>query len=137
MQTLIEILVSMATANVLPLLPLQDPLGAVDTIVRKRKQSDSKMPSSIWDLAGEAPARMAFDAKQHVDYKDPSKIWMMKEIGLEHAGISPVAVSEPFPLFTPQAIQQMRAEILSKPVVKNCQYSSNLAHCQLRGFAPE
>ena len=60
----------------------------------------------------------------------------MKDIGLpEDKGISPVAVSEPFPLFTEEAVMRMRAEVLSESVMKNCQYSSNLAQCQLRGYA--
>ena len=61
----------------------------------------------------------------------------MEEIGLADKGVSPVAVSEPFSLFTKEAIQQMRAEVLSKNVLENCKYSSNIAQCQLRGFAPE
>ena len=61
----------------------------------------------------------------------------MEEIGMADKGVSPNAVSEPFPLFTEEAVQQMRAEVLSEPVWKNCQYKSNIAQCQLRGFAPE
>ncbi|KAG4219840.1 hypothetical protein PC116_g31681, partial [Phytophthora cactorum] len=60
----------------------------------------------------------------------------MKELGFaEDIGISPVAVSEPFPLFTEEAVMRMRKEVLSNEVLSNCQYSSNLAQCQLRGFA--
>lgn len=54
-----------------------------------------------------------------------------------HTGISSFAVSEPFPFFSPDAVQQMRAEVLSKDVWNNCKYSSNLANSQLRGFAAE
>ena len=61
----------------------------------------------------------------------------MEEIGFADKGVSPIAVSEPFPLFTKDAIQAMRAEVLSKAVWENCKYSSNLSKCQLRGFAPE
>ena len=55
----------------------------------------------------------------------------------EDNGISPVAVSEPFPLFSQDAVARMRAEVLRKEVLSNCQYSSDLAQCQLRGFAAE
>ena len=77
-----------------------------------------------------------FDPKKHLAFRPPSKVYSMKDIGLpEDKGISPVAVSEPFPLFTEEAVMRMRAEVLSESVMKNCQYSSNLAQCQLRGYA--
>ncbi|CAO1596557.1 MAG: hypothetical protein LQ349_005017 [Xanthoria aureola] len=77
-----------------------------------------------------------FDPDQHLQYESPAKIHTMKDLSLpENTGISPVAVSEPFRLFTTQAIHRMRAEVLSQDVWENCQYSSNLAQCQLRGFA--
>ncbi|EXJ53594.1 uncharacterized protein A1O5_13161 [Cladophialophora psammophila CBS 110553] len=88
-------------------------------------------------MAPKALKGPTFDPEKHLNYQPPSKIWTMKEIGFAEKGVSPNAVSEPFPLFTEEAIQQMRAEVLSKPVWDNCKYSSELAHCQLRGFAPE
>ena len=82
--------------------------------------------------------RLLFDPAKHLKFTPPSKIISMEDIGLPAGtGVSPVAVSEPFPLFSEEAIRQMRAEVLSDSVWKNCQYSSNLAQCQLRGFAPE
>lgn len=80
----------------------------------------------------------AFSAEDHLGFTSAPKIFTMKDIGLpENTGISPVAVSEPFQLFTAEAIRRMRDEVLSKAVWENCQYSSNLSQCQLRGFAPE
>ncbi|KAI0378091.1 hypothetical protein F5Y04DRAFT_291501 [Hypomontagnella monticulosa] len=77
-----------------------------------------------------------FDPARHLAFKEPQKVYTMKDIGLsEDTGISPVAVSEPFPLFTEEAVMRMRQEVLSPEVLGNCQYSSNLAQCQLRGFA--
>ncbi|KAI0175848.1 hypothetical protein GGR52DRAFT_570829 [Hypoxylon sp. FL1284] len=77
-----------------------------------------------------------FNPAQHLAYKESPKVYTMKDIGLpEDTGISTVAVSEPFPLFTEEAVMKMRQEVLSPDVLANCQYSSNLAHCQLRGFA--
>ena len=77
-----------------------------------------------------------FDPKKHIDYELPSKVHTMKDLNFsENTGVSPVAVSEPFRLFTSEAIHRMRAEVFSKDVWNNCQYSSNLAQCQLRGFA--
>ena len=62
----------------------------------------------------------------------------MKDLGFpDDQGISTVAVSEPFPLFTPAAIKQMRAEILSEKVRQEYQFSSNLSKSQLRGYAAD
>ncbi|KAK5089249.1 hypothetical protein LTR70_006872 [Exophiala xenobiotica] len=83
------------------------------------------------------PQKLVFDPFKHLNHEPPKKIYGMAEIGRSGQGISPNAVSEPFPLFTEEAIEQMRSEILSKPVLENCQYSSNIAACQLRGFAPK
>lgn len=84
------------------------------------------------------PDKAVFSPEDHLNFTSPPKVFTMKDLGLpENTGISPVAVSEPFQLFTSEAIQQMRAEVLSKQVWENCQYSSNLSQCQLRGFAAE
>ena len=79
-----------------------------------------------------------FDPKKHIDFTHPGKTYTMSDLSLpEDTGVSPFAVSEPFHLFTVEAIHRMRAEVLSRKVWESCQYSSNLAQCQLRGFAPQ
>ncbi|KIX00354.1 uncharacterized protein Z518_10493 [Rhinocladiella mackenziei CBS 650.93] len=113
-------------------LPLPSTIGAV-----KRKRSTSTVSTPLISTAPSAPKRASFDPAKHLNFKEPEKVWSMKEIGLADRGVSPIAVSEPFSLFTKEAIQQMRAEVLSKPVLDNCKYSSNLAQFQLRGFAPD
>ncbi len=77
-----------------------------------------------------------FNPAKHLNFTPPSRIYTMEDIGLPRdTGVSPLAVSEPFPLFTQEAVMRMREEILSKEVAENCQYSSNLAKAQLRGYA--
>lgn len=77
-----------------------------------------------------------FDPKKHLDFTEPTKILTMSDLKLpEGTGVSPFAVSDPFQLFTQEAVQRMRNEIFKKEVMENCKYSSNLAQCQLRGFA--
>lgn len=77
-----------------------------------------------------------FDPKKHLNFSPPSKVYTMTDIGLpEDTGVSPLAVSEPFPLFTPEAVMRMREEVLSDSVLRNCQFSSTLAQAQLRGYA--
>jgi hypothetical protein len=102
----------------------------------KRKWSEAHLPSPVLEMANENPPKLEFDPSKHLNYSPPLKVWTMQEIGKTDQGISPNAVSEPFELFTEEAIKQMRTEVLSKGVMENCKYSSNLAHCQLRGFAP-
>ncbi|KZL81735.1 hypothetical protein CI238_10812 [Colletotrichum incanum] len=55
----------------------------------------------------------------------------------EDVRISPVACSEPFPLFTQEAIQIMRQEIFTTEVWENCLHSTHFAPCQLRGHCPK
>ncbi|KAM5471302.1 hypothetical protein MauCBS54593_003642 [Microsporum audouinii] len=82
--------------------------------------------------------RVQFDPMRHIRFTPPSKVHSMQELGYDdNAGISPIGVSEPFPLFSAEAIRCMRAEVLSKEVWSEYQFSSNLAMCQLRGFAPK
>ncbi|KAM0418815.1 hypothetical protein ACHAPT_012256 [Fusarium lateritium] len=61
-----------------------------------------------------------WDAAKHIQFQPPAKIHTMREIGLEGHGISPNAVSDPFPLFTHDAVRQMRHELFSQDVVDNC-----------------
>ncbi|EDU45410.1 hypothetical protein PtrSN002B_001888 [Pyrenophora tritici-repentis] len=85
-----------------------------------------------------APAvgAVAFDPKEHLIYKDTPATHTMREIGQrEDIGISRVAVTEPFALFSPAAIQIMRSEIAQPEVVQKHSFSSNIAANQLRGYA--
>lgn len=80
-------------------------------------------------------ANVEFNPKEHLAYEAPQSVVMMKDIGFgEDVGISPVAVSEPFTLFSPAAIQKFRDEALSEEVVKECSVRSNIAACQIRGY---
>lgn len=82
--------------------------------------------------------RVAFQPSRHLNYNPPSKVYTMNELGYpDSRGVSPVGVSEPFPLFSAEAIDQMRKEVLSDEVAAKFQHSSDLAQSQLRGFAAE
>ena len=74
-----------------------------------------------------------FAAEKHVQFEPPKKILSMEEIGLGGQGISPVAVSEPFRLFSDSAIEQMRAEVFSEQVLEKYHSSSAFAANQVRG----
>ncbi|EFW19718.1 hypothetical protein D8B26_007907 [Coccidioides posadasii str. Silveira] len=88
--------------------------------------------------AVEQSGSVQFDPSVHLNFTAPSKVHTMKELGYkDNVGVSPVGVSEPFPLFSAEAIKQMRKEVLSENVWRHYKFSSNIAQCQLRGFAPE
>jgi hypothetical protein len=81
-----------------------------------------------------------FNPTTHLNFTPPERITMMTELGFsKDLGISPVAVSEPFQLFSHEAVQQLRREVLADDpeLMANCGYASNIAASQLRGYAPK
>ncbi|CAE7177549.1 hypothetical protein CFE70_005701 [Pyrenophora teres f. teres 0-1] len=90
--------------------------------------------------AARTPAQGAvtFNPKEHLIYKDTPPTRTMESIGYHNdIGISPVAVTEPFALFSPAAIDIMRSEIAQPEVAQKHSFSSNIAANQLRGYARE
>ena len=90
--------------------------------------------SSDWsDVASSVPE---FDPSRHLVGELPAKKTTMKDLGLpEDIGVSPVAVSDPFQLFTTEAIAIMRKEVFNVP--DEFKFQSNIAKCQLRGYAEQ
>jgi hypothetical protein len=92
----------------------------------------------IQDSTTKTNHSIQFDLDKHLEYESPSKVFTMKDIDLpEDIGISPVAASEPFSLFSKDAVEAFRQEIFADDVWKNCAKTSDLAACQLRGHAPK
>lgn len=128
----------MASADVLSMPTTFSTFTPLDTTTstKRKRQAEINIPQGLENMISkEPPPKLSFNPETHLNFKPPSKIFTMEEIGLQHVGVSPNAVSEPFQLFTPDAIRQMRAETLRPEVFENCQYSSNLAKGQLRGYA--
>ncbi|BCS02650.1 uncharacterized protein AKAW2_60914S [Aspergillus luchuensis] len=100
---------------------------------KKATRPAKKLPQSLIEGA-KIPQKRTFDPSEHLVYEPPEKIHKMADFGLEKAGISPNAISEPFRLFTAEAIRQMRAEIFSEPVLKDCQYASDFCASMVRGM---
>ncbi|WQF77311.1 hypothetical protein CDEST_02325 [Colletotrichum destructivum] len=79
-----------------------------------------------------------FNPDKHLAFVDDPKKLTLQDLSLPgDVGISPVACSEPFPLFTQEAIQNMRQEIFTTEVWENCLHSTQFAPCQLRGHCPK
>lgn len=79
-----------------------------------------------------------FHPAKHIQYEEPAHIHTMEEIGFPASrGVSPVAVSDPFRLFSEEAINIMRNEIFDPEVQEKYSYTSDIAPRQLRGYAPK
>jgi hypothetical protein len=79
-----------------------------------------------------------FDAQRHLAFEAPKYVHTMEDIGYSStSGVSPIAVSEPFRLFSEEAVDIMRTEVLAKEVQENYSYTSDIAPKQLRGYAPK
>ena len=94
------------------------------------------LPQSLIEPARRTTIEV-FDSKRHVSFQPPEKIYTMEELGFGNAGISPNAISAPFPLFTEEAVQQMRAELFSQTVLDACQVASGSASNMIRGHCPK
>lgn len=109
------------------------PPKVIGPTTTKATRPTNRIPQDIIEDA-RMVQKETFDPKTHLQFEHPARIYTMKEIGLEGQGISPVAISEPFPLFTPEAVKQMRAEVFSEPVLRDCQYASSFAKNMIRGM---
>ncbi|KAG8410364.1 hypothetical protein J3459_017176 [Metarhizium acridum] len=112
------------------------PMKAPPVIGPKTKRatrSNTAIPSFLIEEAQATPVDTG-EAQRHMAFEPPANITTMKDIGLEGQGISPNAVSAPFSLFTKEAVLQMRREIFSEPVLKECRYSSDFIANMIRGM---
>src|SRR6187402_1960399 len=76
-----------------------------------------------------------FSPNKHLSYVEPTYIHTMEDIGFPSSnGVSPVAVSEPFHLFSEEAVNIMRSEILDPEVQEKYSYTSDIAPRQIRGY---
>lgn len=79
-----------------------------------------------------------FKPSKHLQYEAPTRVHTMEDIGFPSSkGVSPVAVSEPFRLFSEAAVNIMRSEILDPEVQAKYSYKSDIAPRQIRGYAPK
>jgi hypothetical protein len=87
---------------------------------------------------GSSPVGNLFIPSKHLSYEEPKYVHTMEDIGYSAtSGVSPIAVSEPFRLFSEEAVDVMRKEISSKEVMEGYSYTSDIAPKQLRGYAPK
>ncbi|KIW26222.1 uncharacterized protein PV07_09335 [Cladophialophora immunda] len=126
----------MATVDILsPSVTLKTigPPPVVGPTTKRPTRPTQQIPQSVIVNARNI-VRQEFDPARHLNYVPPKKIISMADIGLEGAGISDTAVSEPFSLFTDEAIAQIRAEMFSEKVLEKCQFASSFASNMIRGY---
>ena len=100
---------------------------------KKATRPTNQLPQSLIEDS-RVPTKETFDPKKHLNFQLPEKIHTMRDVGMEGHGLSPIAASEPFPLFTEEAVKQMRVEVFSEPVLRDCQYTSDFSKNMIRGM---
>ena len=81
---------------------------------------------------GEKPVR--FDPAKHMCFKAPETTHLLKDLGLEsEAGISPIGITAPFPLFTTEGVRQIRKDLFRPEIMKQFSYKVTDQVCKLRG----
>ncbi|KAE8375562.1 hypothetical protein BDV26DRAFT_283383 [Aspergillus bertholletiae] len=123
---------SVDIAHTVPTPALKKPV-VVGPTNKKYTPATKKLPESLV-LSARNVEKQEFDPARHLNIIPPKKILRMADIGLEGVGISDTAVSEPFSLWTEEAVKQMRAEIFSEAMLENCQVSSSFASNMVRGY---
>ncbi|KAM5349076.1 hypothetical protein ACJ41O_008899 [Fusarium nematophilum] len=116
--------------------PVKKAPKPVASKTKRATRPTNPIPQFLIDEAA-ATRREPFNPAKHLNYSPPKKIYTMKEIGLEGQGIAPNAVSDPFPLFSAEAVEQMRAEIFSEEALRDCQFTSGFIKNMVRGMGPD
>ncbi|KAL4947635.1 hypothetical protein BDW69DRAFT_199497 [Aspergillus filifer] len=110
------------------------PPTVIDPATKKATKPSSELPQSLIQSA--KVSKETSDPSKHLNYQTPKTIYTMEQIGLKGHSISPHAATEPFPLFTKEAIAQVRAEIFDEKVLAECRYSSTFNKHMIRGMGP-
>lgn len=89
-------------------------------------------------LRQRSTTEVEFDPEKHLSFTKQPETLTLSDLGFpEDVGISPVGVSNPFPLFNNDAIKIMRRELFTQEIWDNCMHSTEFAACQIRGHCPK
>ncbi|KAK1974017.1 hypothetical protein LZ30DRAFT_641053 [Colletotrichum cereale] len=79
-----------------------------------------------------------FDPNKHLTFRKPSTVYTWTSLGFSRdRGTSSFCAAEPFQLFSSEAIQLMRNEVLNQETLEKFCYSDNNTPMSMRGFAAE
>lgn len=116
-------------------------IASLQTIVMTPAPTASQEAAPILPttLENNGSRSLSFDASKHLHFEPPSRVWSLQDLGYpDSQGISPIGVTEPFRLFSEEAIGEMRRELFTnKQIWSSHRFSSRYAECQLRGYARE
>ncbi|ATY65322.1 hypothetical protein A9K55_004154 [Cordyceps militaris] len=120
-------------------IPASLPLKAPKVVGPKQASPMRPTATIPQEIIEEARAVLAeeWNPEKHVAPKTQIVQHLMKDIGLEGQGVSPIAVTDPFPLFTKEAILQIRREIFSEQVLRDCRFKSDFNANLIRGMGYE
>ena len=99
----------------------------------KAERPTKALPQDLIDEARKTK-KVEFEAKKHLNFIPPTKRFTMADFGYEGQGISEIAASEPFQLYTEESVEQICAELFSEAVLKDHQYQSTFAKNMIRGY---
>ncbi|KAJ9496912.1 hypothetical protein LTR67_005598 [Exophiala xenobiotica] len=82
--------------------------------------------------------RVRFDPAKHLRFQMPEKTYTLDDLKYDtKQAVGHVAATDPFPLFSREAIIEMRRELLSERTIKNCMTYTRPGSVQIRGAAPQ
>jgi len=78
---------------------------------------------------------VSFDPAKHLCFQPPTGVYTLKDLQIsEESGISPIAITQPFPLFSPDGVRQLRKDLFRKEILDYYQWPVSDKVCKLRGF---
>ncbi|KAI1614568.1 hypothetical protein EDD36DRAFT_418399 [Exophiala viscosa] len=76
-----------------------------------------------------------FDPSQHLCFEKPKENVMLKDLGLSEEGaIAPLAITDPFPLFSLDCVRRMREEMFQEKIINGYHQRMEPGCYTLRGF---
>lgn len=79
---------------------------------------------------------VVFEPDKHLCFREPDLVYTWADLGFdEDTGVSSFCAAEPFPLFSADAISEMRKEVLQPHVLNNYSYSDDNTAMSMRGYA--
>jgi hypothetical protein len=94
--------------------------------------------AKIEPLIASRPAPIRFEPSKHLCFEPPKNIVTLKELLLsEKDAISPVAITEPFPLFSLEGVTQIRADLFRKEIVNKYGDRTKKNCYKMRGYSKD
>lgn len=95
-------------------------------------------PPTLLQTGVDARAPATFDPAKHMAFRPPESVVTLKELLLsEQNACSPVAITEPFPLFSLQGVVEMRKDIFRESVVRRHSQKIKDGVYKMRGYSQD